>query len=296
MDTGKYLIFLKVLEERSFSKAAEELGYTQSAISHSVYSLEKAFGFKLLNRENGNISLTRAGIDVLPYIRSVVNAQNLLDFTLSSYQRLESGTLTIATIPSLAIQHFPGLLQAFNREYPKIHVVVLDGNYEEVEEMLASGRVDFGFTSLSETMPFSTFSLFRERLDAILPADHPLAAKERLSLTDLENEVFIMPGEGPTHQVGKLIRDYNLKFRTVYSVFDDNLTVSMISHGLGVSILPQMSYEHYLNFSFAARPLVEKPSRTVGVIHNHIESISPISKAFLRFSRRYFQVQFGEMQ
>lgn len=145
MDTVKYEIFLKVLEHRSFSKAANELGYTQSAVSHSISTLEKSFGFKLLNRENNDISLTRAGIDVLPHIRNIVDAQNTLDFTLTSYNEYESGTLCIATIPSLAIQCFPDLLRQFNLQYPKIHIVVIDGNYEEVEEMLAGGRVDFDF-------------------------------------------------------------------------------------------------------------------------------------------------------
>ena len=85
MDTVKYEIFHKVLEHRSFSKAANELGYTQSAVSHSISTLEKSFGFKLLNRENNDISLTRAGIDVLPHIRNIVDAQNTLDYTLTSY-------------------------------------------------------------------------------------------------------------------------------------------------------------------------------------------------------------------
>ena len=141
MDTVKYEIFLKVLEHRSFSKAANELGYTQSAVSHSISTLEKSFGFKLLNRENNDISLTRAGIDVLPHIRNIVDAQNTLDFTLTSYHEFESGTLCIATIPSLAIQCFPDLLRQFNLQYPKIHIVIIDGNYEEVEEMLAYHRL-----------------------------------------------------------------------------------------------------------------------------------------------------------
>lgn len=69
MDTNKYQIFLKVLEHRSFSKAAAELGYTQSAVSHSIAVMEKEFGFQLLNRKDNKISLTRAGIDLLPHIR-----------------------------------------------------------------------------------------------------------------------------------------------------------------------------------------------------------------------------------
>lgn len=289
MDTVKYEIFLKVLEHRSFSKAANELGYTQSAVSHSISTLEKSFGFKLLNRENNDISLTRAGIDVLPHIRNIVDAQNTLDFTLTSYNEYESGTLCIATIPSLAIQCFPDLLRQFNLQYPKIHIVVIDGNYEEVEEMLAGGRVDFGFSSVSAELPFKTIPLFRESLQAILPCSHPLAEKEAISLHDLEPEVFIMPGEGPNHQVWQLIRKYHLKLNIVYSVSDDNLTVSMIAQNLGVSILPEMSFKKYLNLPFIAKPLIEEPFREIMIMYNDLNSISPISRAFITFAQNYFR-------
>lgn len=288
METNKYTIFLKVLECRCFSAAANELGYTQSAVSHSISSLEKQFGFKLLNRESGNVSLTRAGIDMLPYIRNVVNMQNQLEFSLSSYQDLETGTLCVATIPSLAIQHFPGLLHEYHKEHPKIHIVIIDGNYEEVEEMLAGGRVDFGFSSISESTPFEKISLFREPLQAVLPVGHPLEKKESLSLRDLEGENFIMPGEGPNHQIGDLISRYQLKLNSPYSVTDDNLTVSMVAQGRGVSVLPEMSFQNYLNFSFSARSLVEAPFREVGIIHKGRDTLSPISKSFIAFSQHYF--------
>lgn len=289
MDTVKYSIFLKVLECRSFSKAANELGYTQSAVSHSVSSLEKSFGFKLLNRDNNDIRLTRAGIDVLPYIRNVVSAQNILDFTLASYNEFESGTLCIATIPSLAIQYFPDLLREFNEQYPKIHIVVIDGNYEEVEEMLAGGRVDFGFSSVSTELPFKTFPLFREALRAIIPCGHPLVLKESVSLHDLESETFIMPGEGPNHQIGQLIRKYQLNLNIGYSVSDDNLTVSMVSRNVGVSILPEMSFKNYLNFPFVVKPITEGAYRDIKIIYNDLNSISPISRTFIMFVQNYFK-------
>ena len=114
METNKYQIFLKVIECRSFSKAAAELGYTQPAVSHSIAVLEKEFGFKLLNRKEGKVSLTRAGIDIVPHVRNVVNAQEMLDLSLQSYKGIESGTLCIATINSIAVQFFPGLLKCFH--------------------------------------------------------------------------------------------------------------------------------------------------------------------------------------
>lgn len=288
MDTVKYEIFLKVLECRNFSKAADELGYTQSAVSHSVSSLEKSFGFKLLNRENNNISLTRAGIDVLPYIRNIIDAQNALDFSLASYHESGTGTLCIATIPSLAIHYFPELLSKFKQQYPQIHIVVIDGNYEEIEEMLMGGRVDFGITSITPSLPFQTIDFFREDLYAVLSCGHPLTQKESVSLHDLESDSFIMPGEGPNHQVGQLIQQYHLNYNIAYSVSDDNLTVSLVAQNLGVSILPEMSFKDYLNLPITSRKIVEEPFRELGIIYNGLNSVSPISKTFIKFAQNYF--------
>ncbi len=138
-------------------------------------------------------------------------------------------------------------------------------------------------------MPFRTFPLLREDLQAILPCGHPLTEKESLSLHDLESEVFIMPGEGPNHQIGQLIRKYQLNLNICYSVSDDNLTVSMVSQNLGVSILPKMSFENYLNMPFVSRKLEEKPCRELKIIYNDLESISPISRAFITFVQNYFR-------
>lgn len=289
METTKYQIFLKVLECRNFSKAATELGYTQAAVSRSIAALEDHVGFRLLNRKNGNVSLTRAGIDILPHIRNVVNAQNMLDLSLQSYRTLDSGTLCIATIPSLAIHFFPALLEQFHRKHPNIHIICIDGNYEEIEEMLAGGRVDFGFTSVRPSSNFEYMVLFREKLMAILPSEHPLSAKAAVSLRDLEKEDFIMPGEGPNHQVGKLIRDYDLHLNSPYSASDDNLTVKMVSQNLGVSILPEMSFRDYLNVPIAAREIVEGPYRDIGIIYNRWEAVSPVSRIFINTAQEYFR-------
>lgn len=289
MDINKYVIFLKILECRNFSKAANELGYTQSAVSHSVTSLEKTFGFKLFNRDAGNISLTKDGIDILPYIRQVVTDQNNLEFAISSYRNLENGTINIASIPSFAVHCFPGLLRAFSGKYPKVHISVSHGNYEEVEEILASGRVDFCFSTVTPDTPFNHKVLLRERLDVILPSGHSFSSKETLSLKDLESEHFIFPGEGPNHQVGQLIRDYDLKLNVVYSVSDDDLNLSMVAQNLGVTILPEMSYKNYLNFHFVARQAVENPFRDIGILYKSWNSISATNKIFIKFSLDYFK-------
>lgn len=288
METDKYKIFLKVVECQSFSRAAAELGYTQSAVSHCIYSLEQALGFRLLTREGRKTRLTSAGQEAMPFIMKIVNSQTTLDQWASFYLGVGAGKLCIASIPSLAIHTFPDMLKRFNDRYPNIQIQLLHGNYSDVERLLASGTVEFGFLSVSAQTPFPSVTLYREKLSAILPPGHPLAARKCLSLKDLEQESFIMPGEGPRHQVGELIKNYDLKLNIKYRISDDDITISMVSRGLGVTILPEMSYRDYLNFQFEARELSECPYRDIGIAYTAWENISPVGKAFIKLAKESF--------
>ena len=289
METDKYKVFLKVVECQSFSRAAAELGYTQSAVSHCIYSLESALGFRLLTREGRKTQLTCAGQEAMPFIMKIVNSQTTLDQWASFYLGVGAGKLCIASIPSLAIHTFPDMVKRFNDHYPNIQIQLLHGNYSDVERLLANGTVEFGFLSVSTQTPFPYVALYREKLAAILPPAPPLAEREQLSLKDLEQEDFIMPGEGPRHQVGELIKKYNLDLNVKYSISDDDITISMVSRGLGVTILPEMSYRDYLNFQFEVRDLVEAPFRDVGIAYTAWDNISPIGKAFIKLAKESFE-------
>lgn len=291
METDKYKILLKVMECRSFSKAASELGYTQSAISHSIYSLENSFGFRLLVRDSGKIALTFAGKKLLPYIMDVVHSQDALDQYVSAYLGIETGELCIASIPSLGVHRFPAMLQEFNDQHPNVKIQVIHGNYSDVERLLAESAVEIGFLSVSAHTPFPYTVLFRERLSVILPPGHPLAKKKKLRLKDLESEPFIMPGEGPRHQVGDLIKTYDLKLNIKYSITDDDITIAMVARGLGITILPEMSYQDYLNFDFEVRELEESPYRDIGIAYTSWDNVSPIGKTFIEMAKGFFSEQ-----
>lgn len=291
METDKYRVFLKVIECQSFSRAASELGYTQSTVSHCIYSLERSLGFRLLTRENRKTSLTSAGQGALPYIQKIVASQDALDQWASVYLGVGVGELHIASIPSLAIHMFPDLIKRFNDSYPNIRIQLLHGNYSDVEQYLAKGISELGFLSVSQQTPFPFISLYHEKLSALLPPRHRLAQKQNLSLKDLEGEPFIMPGEGPRHQVGELIKNYKLNLNIKYSISDDDITVAMVSRGLGITILPEMSYREYLNFQFEACDLQESPHREIGIAYTSWDNISPLGKAFIDVAKKFFGIQ-----
>lgn len=289
MDIDKYRMLLKVLEYNSFSKAAEAIGYTQSAVSHSIYALEKTLGFKVLNREGGNISLTTSGREILPYIKDVIKSQDILECATSSMLGVTSGNLYIATISSLAIKWFPQLFQEFSAYYPHIHITLSHGNYSQVEEEILNGTVDCGFLPVTNESSLEHEIILREKLCAILPPNHPLTHKKQLSLHDLKDEPFIIPGEGKNQQLDKLLKEHNCAMNVHYNISDDDVTVALVAQRLGVSILPELSYKDYLNFNVVSRELIENPIREISIAYRNPSRISPLGKIFIDFAIDFFK-------
>ena len=176
MSIQKYQVFLHVMEAGSVSRAAEDMGLTQSAVSHALSSLEEDFGFKLLTRSRAGVRLSSEGKRILPAIRDILSAEERLRETVSSIHGLSTGTIRVASFSSVAVHWLPAMLKAFQEQYPQIRFKLLNGDYHDVEQWLEEGAVDLGFVSLPTRAPGKVTPLMEDRLLVILPKDHPLAS------------------------------------------------------------------------------------------------------------------------
>ena len=128
MNLEKYRTLTAVLDCGSLSRAAEELGKTQSAVSHSIDSLERALGFVLLKRSRAGVRLTGEGERLLPAVRSLLAAAEQLGQTVSSIRGLESGTVRIGAFTSVAVHWLPPVLKEFQQDYPHVDFKLLNGD------------------------------------------------------------------------------------------------------------------------------------------------------------------------
>ncbi len=166
---------LVLAEERSFSKAADRLFMTQSALSQYVRKLEQQLGTPLLNRGNGPITLTPEGelyVEAMQRIKT-----NMLDFhqQLADLTELRTGRLVIGTCPFRATNLLPRVIKDFTTAFPGIDLEIVTGNMSELKDKLLSGDLDFCIENDSfEKDLFHCESLFTETHYLALPADHPL--------------------------------------------------------------------------------------------------------------------------
>lgn len=255
MRTSRYEIFLKIVETQSLTRTASYFGYTQSAVSQLVKALETELGVSLLIRSKSGVRLTAEGEHLLPGMRQIVAGErNLFERTLE-LQNLNAGLIRIGIFTSLSCQWLPPFLKRFREEYPNIGFELLQGDSVEISEWLRNGMVDVGFMTQPESEEFYFKELLDDRMNIVLPPEHPLAGGP-VDLSELREETFVLMESGYSQITEKMFEDAGMRPKKQYRVKDDYTVMSMVESGLGVSILPELILRRspYRLYAFPAEP------------------------------------------
>ena len=150
--------FVRAADAGSFSRAASELGYTQSTVTAQIQGLEEELGVQLFDRLPKGITLTRPGEVLLKHARSLLLEAENARLAVKS-QREPSGKLRIGAFSSLCTAFLPDLLRQYHQLYPKVDLVVRSGGIEALRDMLGSGRLDFAWViaDWKERSPWRAF-------------------------------------------------------------------------------------------------------------------------------------------
>ena len=277
---NRYIAFLKAFERNSFSDAARDLGYTQSAVSQMIKSLEAELGVTLLVRSRSGVTLTYEGRHLLPYIRDTVNAYRMLQSQAAGFSGLEQGTIRLGTFTSVSSFLLPPAMERFRRQHSRIRFELYQGLYYEIEDWVREGVVDFGFTDMSRTTPFACEPIYQDTMRAVLPEGHPLGENIFIQIDELAAEPFILLEEG---RGGGCIRELLARHPQInvqYRVADDYTILNMVESRLGVSILPEAVLRRS-GQRLTARRLSPELQRTIGVIYKQKTGLSTAGQLFL---------------
>lgn len=237
----KYMAFVKTVELGSFTKAAKLLNYSQSGISRMINDLEKEWHITLLERNKTGVKLTSDGMTLLPYASSVCKEFEKLQMHVDELVGLESGIIRIGTFSSVATHWLPNIIKEFQKDYPGIDYELLLGDYSEIEDWISTGRIDCGFLRLPTNPDFETIELEEDRLFAILPEGHRLASYDKVPITALCDEPFMLLEKvGAKAEVSEIFERNGLVPNVHFTTWDDYAIMSMVESGLGVSIVPEL--------------------------------------------------------
>ena len=278
----KYMAFVKTVECGSFTRAAGVLNYSQSGISRMIGDLEREWQVTLLERGKSGVRLTSEGTRLLPYAKRVCSEYEKLQTEVDEINGLKSGLIRIGTFSSVATHWLPNIIREFQKEYPGIDYELILGDYTEIETWIEEGRVDCGFLRLPARKELESVFLEQDRLLVVLPEGHPLAALEKIPVSALCGEPFMLLEKGAKAEVSEIFERNGFTPRVHFTTWDDYAIMSMVESGLGISILPELILKR-IPYRVVARELEIPAYRNIGLAWKEKKGTSPMLKLFMEY-------------
>lgn len=264
MDTKKYEVFEKTVDCASLTRAAEELGLTQSGVSHIIASIESELQLPLLKRTRAGARLTPEGERLMPFIREIVRQEKLMRAAAEEMRTQVSGTIRIGTFTSVATHWLPAMMMRFQQEYPQADFQLFNGDYHDVENWASDGSVDLAFIALPTPLKCRCLPLYNDPLVAVLPKGHPLSARPVCRVEDVAKESFISLLEASNHDARRALEAVGMKPNIRFRTKDDYAVIAMVRQGLGVSIMPSLLLRGN-GEGIEIRPIDPPASRTIAL-------------------------------
>ncbi len=236
-----YQVFKTVADIGSFHKAAEVLGLTPSAISHTIANMEAELGFSVLTRSKSGIKLTNYGEHLLPYVNAVLNSDESLQQMISELNGLKTGRVKLGVFPSVCSNWIPDIISTFNERNASVIIEVFQGTYSDVADWLKNGVVDIGILSVTSAKDVPILPLYRDRLLCVMPKG--LCGKSSGSVVNVEelrDYQFVTQRENTDVDIQNFLRENSLKIQSNYHVADDHATLKLVEKGFGICLIPEL--------------------------------------------------------
>ena len=283
MDTKKLEALVVSVELGSFTRAAEQLGYTQSGLTHMMNSLEKDIGFTVLVRGRSGVQLTPAGQRIFPLVQECLAGSAALEQEISLINSHKEDSVRVAAYESIARHWLPEVIQQFRREHPDVTVDIQMGSVDEVYRWVLEDRVDMCFASQQDYNTLDWTPLRDDELLAILPPDYP-DGDNAFPIEFFNGQEFLMPSMGFDKDILRVLNEHGVAPLIRTTQVSDSAVISMVEHGLGVSVLSRLVLRGRQN-SVRAMPLLPQAFRKLGIAARPRKELRPIVRKFITQSR-----------
>ena len=203
MDLASLDAFLAIADSGSFSAAGERLHLTQPAVSKRIAVLEGQLGRRLFDRIGREVALTEAGQALLPRARRILAELDDSRRALDNLDAEVGGRLSLATSHHIGLHRLPPLLRAFSRGHPRAALDLQFLDSEQAWAQVLHGRVELALTTLGPAAaPLRTVPVWDDPLEFVVAPDHPLAARDDVTLADLAAHPAVLPDADTfTHRI-----------------------------------------------------------------------------------------------
>lgn len=245
MDINQLKGFLTVAETLHFGRAAQSLDMLPATLGRQIRQLEEQLGVQLFQRTTRAVSLTETGSRILEDARKLVEEADAFERNVRTIRNSGTHALNVGAIDSAAAGLMPQLLQLVRQEQPDLTVQIIEQKTIHLLPKLLSGSIDLAFCRPPDIRdPRVHFmTLFYETAVVALPSSHALAGRERLGISDLEDEPLIVPDRRSrphSHDLTiKLFVDAGLTARIAQVAEEKQTIVNLVAAGAGLAIVPR---------------------------------------------------------
>ena len=286
MESKKLEALLMAVDLGSFTKAAEVLGYTQSGLTHMMNSLEKEVGFTLLERGRSGVRLTEEGERIAPAVREFLQAHARLDSVIEQVASSRTEIIRVSAYASIAMHWLPGIIQRFREECPDVDVDIRMADHVDVPyELLAQGKMDAILVSPQDEGQYEWVHLADDPMFAVLPKDFDTQGMTAFPLAAFEARDFIMPSQGFDKDIMRIFNRIGVKPHILPTWVDDPTVISMVSHGLGVSMMTELTVRGRTD-GVKLLPVEPASSRELGLAVRSLDAASDGLRHFIDCTKR----------
>ena len=280
-----------IAQTGSFGRAARQLGYTQSAVSQQMQTLERAVGERLVERPGGPrpVSLTEAGTLLLRHADAIVARLDAARADLAALSAGEAGMLRVGTYQSIGQRILPTLIRRFAAAWPRVEVRLTETNTDqELVALIERGDLDLTFADFTLWEgPFEATHLLDDPYVLLVQADSPLAAR---NTPPALAEIAELPLIGfrqcrTTKTIEAHFHDRGLAPEFVFRSDDNGTVQAMVGAGLGVAIMPRLTVDFNDKTCVAIDLGGVVPPRRIVVVRHRDRYRSAASRAFVELAR-----------
>ena len=271
MNLGRLKVLQEVVNRGSFSSAAHALSYTQSAVSQAVARLEAETGATLVIRDRRGVRVTAAGATLVEHADAIFAQVEAAEADLAAVLGLRGGVLRVASFPSAGATLIPAAVATFRERHPGVSLTLAEGEPEEIAPRLRAGEFDlallFEFPGVRERpgTGLRTIQLLEDPMHVALPADHPLAAKPALALSDLREEDWVQTSAASpcARHVVRSCLGAGFEPHVTFETDDYETIQGLVAAGVGVALVPRLALTR-LHSGIVVRELAPRsPARRV---------------------------------
>jgi DNA-binding transcriptional LysR family regulator len=293
MDTERCREFVTLAQTCNYLQAADQLFISQSSLSKHIKALERELGVDLFNRTTRRVQLTEHGRVFLPFARKLAAMAHDAEVALADASDNERRIIDIGSIPVMVPYGITELLTRFERDHPNVHLRITEGEADQLKDLLRNRILDLAFIrewdgdvgQRDVDDEFSSTEYAQDRLAAVLPASHPLAARPTIKLSELANDEFLLLPQGTV--MNALITDAcaadgfvpEVRYRGTRA---ENI-IDLVARGMGVSLLMRTPAAYLARAAVSIVDLENPIMTKVKLYHLRDRELTPDVREFLEY-------------